>query len=79
MFPRRKELGTWIIHRDASSGGIYRQCFGHENRHIRENQPSTTLVFIQNLAQRRQYQFVLEEIRFGRLVFSAKTLDCRLV
>ncbi len=30
MLPRWKELGVWILHRDAFSGGIYRPCFGNE-------------------------------------------------
>jgi hypothetical protein len=38
-------------------------CFVHEN------QPKT-LVFISNPARRHWYQLVLEQIRFGRLVFS---------
>jgi len=46
------------------SARIYRPWFGHENQHFREKQPKT-LSFIPIRGQRRRYQHVLVEIRWG--------------
>ena len=49
---------------NPASARIYRSSFGRENDRIRENMPKT-LVFNPILTQRRWFQLVLDEIRFG--------------